>query len=627
MNKEGAINSYWTIAVLVSAIAVVVFVSSASGFFDCYWRNADPDIWYSAAALRFLDGMGTAFVEHPGLFLIQLLGWFYTVAAKAGIVSEASWHSFAAGPDPLLRLGEYIIAGWLFSSLIYVLIVFAVFQFARFLTGSNVLGFVAAALAMFASSNTYFLARVRPEALSALFGIASLFFMFKAIHALRFRLFAVYCVVSGTLLFCSVLTKLNALPLLVFLPLVSLLKLDTPMDRLSSRSTKIALMHAFAINLLIAPLTIELVKSWIPITVKEATLSKIFYCVVVLAVFVIGYVRLWLREEKHSRTLLKRALLQAGVCLLLFSIGYQLTAGLSLIHPEPKAYIVVLSMICLAAGILTALAVRWARADSPAPRRNLPVNASLSAAVCLILFCTGYQFAVDTSLFRSWPSFYLVAIMAASLAVALLVAAAMGWDPVVRLWPHRSPLEGASRPIPSVYMIVFAIAWGGFWTLATVGPKFNFNVTQTGGIYSDVELALFRIGNLDLNRMYVASQSLGTLPRLVYGVMKWYVGARWPALIIVGTMLAFSWNKYRDASRTALFFSYRDVFSRRQLAACGRMGSWSWLNRGQPLGHVSSTDFFTMSRFNHEQPNGNLHLSVQCMAQIKHCRGLFSTEI
>ena len=102
---------------------------------------------------------------------------------------------------------------------------------------------------------------------------------FKALHAVRFRVFAVNCVVSGTLVFCSMLTKLNALPLLAFLPVVSLLKLNTPMDRLPSRSTNIALLHTVAINLLIAPLTIGLMKTWAPMTLKEGALSKIFYLI------------------------------------------------------------------------------------------------------------------------------------------------------------------------------------------------------------------------------------------------------------------------------------------------------------------------------------------------------------
>ena len=504
--------------------------------------------------------MGTAFVEHPGLFLIQLLGWFYTVAAKAGIVSEASWHSFAAGPDPLLRLGEYIIAGWLFSSLIYVLIVFAVFQFARFLTGSNVLGFVAAALAMFASSNTYFLARVRPEALSALFGIASLFFMFKAIHALRFRLFAVYCVVSGTLLFCSVLTKLNALPLLVFLPLVSLLKLDTPMDRLSSRSTKIALVHAFAVNLLMAPLTIEVMKTWVFVTIGEYMLSKVFYPLLFLAVFAIGYVRLWMRGGIYAGALRGRALLQSAVCLLLFSLGYQLAAGLSLVRPRLNIYFIAVSVICLTAGLLTKLAVNWAHNGSPGPSRNRRVKVLFMTAVCLILLSTGYQLGAELSLVRSWPNSHLIAVVATLLAITLLVAAAMGWGPVVHLWSHHSPPERASRPAPAVYMIVFAVVWGIFWTLAMVGPKFNLHVgrTPTAG---DVSLALFRLGNLDLNTMYLykpVPDLLADFPALtrtvVLPVVGHYRAFRWPLLIGASVMLLFFREKHRHDTRLVLFF-------------------------------------------------------------------------
>ncbi|MBU06220.1 MAG: hypothetical protein CL877_09775 [Dehalococcoidales bacterium] len=554
MNKEQAINSYWTIAVLVSAIVVVAFVSSASGFFDCYWRNADPNIWYSAAALRFLDGIGSGFVEVPGPFLIQLLGWFYTVAAKVGIISEASWYSFAADPDPLLRIGEYIIAGWLLSSLIYVLIVIVIFQFARFLTGSNVLGFVAAVLAMLASSNTYFFAKITPEALSALFGISSLLFMFKALHAVRFRVFAVNCVVSGTLVFCSMLTKLNALPLLAFLPVVSLLKLNTPMDRLPSRSTNIALLHTFAINLLLAPLTIGLMKTWAPMTLKEGTLSKIFYLILVLAVLVVGYVRLWLRADNHSGALLKRALLQGCVCLLLFSIGYQLTAALSLIHPEPNAYIIVISIACLVAGLLTALAVRWAQDDSPAPRSNRFVKISISAAVCFIMLSNVYELLADTSMLRTRPSFHLVAILAASLGVTLLVAAAMRWGPSVQLRPHRSRLERASLSVPSVYTVLFAVAWGSFWTMATIGPKFHFHLTHAGGIYDDVRMALYLTGNLDLNKMYLESGSLSHLLHLGLDDFQSFIESRWPALIIVGTGLAFSWKKYKNATHTALFF-------------------------------------------------------------------------
>ena len=73
MKKDKAIGNYWMLAAMVLAVAVVTFVFSRPGYFSCFWRNEDPDFCYSVAALRFLDGIPSGFVEHPGYSLTHLL--------------------------------------------------------------------------------------------------------------------------------------------------------------------------------------------------------------------------------------------------------------------------------------------------------------------------------------------------------------------------------------------------------------------------------------------------------------------------------------------------------------------------------------------------------------------------
>ena len=73
----------------------VLYFFSSTGLDRCYWNNIDSDFCYSVAALRFLDNYPTGFVEHTaageGLPVVQLLGWFYMIMSKIGLLSESTF--------------------------------------------------------------------------------------------------------------------------------------------------------------------------------------------------------------------------------------------------------------------------------------------------------------------------------------------------------------------------------------------------------------------------------------------------------------------------------------------------------------------------------------------------------
>ena len=142
IKKVNILGAMWFMLSLAFAGAVAAVVYESTGGLErCYWGDIDSGFCYSVAALRSLDGLPSGFVEHAapgvGLPLVQFLVWSYALASKAGLLSEPSFYGLASHPDPLLHLRQFVIAGWLFSSIIYLMVVSTVFWFCLLYTSPS----------------------------------------------------------------------------------------------------------------------------------------------------------------------------------------------------------------------------------------------------------------------------------------------------------------------------------------------------------------------------------------------------------------------------------------------------------------------------------------------------------
>lgn len=370
MKKENTSGAPWFFAAIAIATCAAVLVYASTGLDRCYWSNIDSDFCYSVAGLRFIDGLPSGFVEHSssgvGLPLVQFLGWSYLVAFKADVLSAASFQGLASHPDPLLHLRQFVIAGWLSGVVIFLLIVATVFWFARFLTGSNPISFLASIIAAVSWSNLQFLLRIREDAFSACMGLLSLYLMFRAVRAARLSMYGYFLIGSGIALAFSLFAKRNTMPYIAFLPLVLLLSSETVLDRVQAGSRILALKYAFVANLfLVAPLVL-LLRYW-PEFIASFSFSIVPYVAVeilgfmlllALWVFLISCVRLYKGYGRGQMLkLLKRGACDATAYALLFMVGLQLAVYASFVHPRLNAYTLFLVTV-LIVGVVLEVAAR-----------------------------------------------------------------------------------------------------------------------------------------------------------------------------------------------------------------------------------------------------------------------------
>ncbi len=344
----------------LAGIALLLFISFAAAYSapnlrECFCRNIDPDFFLSIAALRWLDNLPTFMIIDPGYTHIQLLGWFYFGATKIGVLEAASFANLAESADPLIQLTQYVRVGWRFNAFLISLIAFTMFAFAKHLTGSNIVAFGAAVLVIASRSSVTFLTSFRPEPVSALLGIASLLFAFKALHATTLRAFTIWGILSSILLMGGVLAKLNVYPMLLVVPTASLLKLDTPMDELTAQESRSALGRSVLMNAWLAPFSLLLMKDYLA-SFSSARISIIFVTLLLAYLFGVALVRVRLQNKLiRLGSSVQRAVYQAALCVTGFIFGFQITFGLSLIHPKPNLFVLAIFLASLTGSILTAL--------------------------------------------------------------------------------------------------------------------------------------------------------------------------------------------------------------------------------------------------------------------------------
>lgn len=402
MKKGNASGAPWFFAAIAVATCAAVLVYASTGLDRCYLSNTDSDLCYSVAGLRFIDGLPSGFVEHSssgvGLPLVQFMGWSYMLASKTDVLSAASYQGLASHPDPLLHLRQFVVAGWLSGVVIYLSIVATVFWFARFITGSNPISFLASIIAAVSWSNLQFLLRIREDAFSACMGLLSLYLMFRAVRATRLSMYGYYLVGSGMALAVSLFAKRNAMPYIAFLPLVLLLSSETVFDRFRAGPRILVLKYAFVANLfLLAPLVL-LLRYW-PEFIASFSFSIVPYVAVeilgfmlllALWVFLISCVRLYRRYGRgHIRELLKCGAYDATAYTLLLMVGFELAVYASFVHPSLNVYTIFLGTVVIV-GVVLVVVARWQGQSSVAAalrasaKRLVTLNVGMMLLVAIV---------------------------------------------------------------------------------------------------------------------------------------------------------------------------------------------------------------------------------------------------
>jgi hypothetical protein len=500
MNKKNTLSTLWFLVTIAVAVAVAAFVYGSTGLDRCYWSNIDSDFCYSVAALRSLDGLPSGFVEHSsagvGLPLVQFLGWSYTLASKVGLLSEASFRGLVSHPDPLLHLRQFVIAGWLFSSIIYLMVVSTVFWFARLMTKSNVISFFASLMVAVSWSNLQFLLRIREESLSACMGVLSLYLMFRAIRAPRLSAFGLYLAASGTALAFSLFAKRVAMPYLVFVPMVSLLVSETPLDRTQAGPRSVVLKYALMANLLLFPPLVLLLRYW-PEFIASFNLWLVpylaveilgFILMIALYVLLISCARLYKNYGRGQMlALLRRGSGDAMVHLLLLMVGFELAIYASFVYPRVNAYSLFLLAVLIAGAVLAVVAGRRGQSGIAAMLRASPMRRLITANNGIVALA--------------------------------------------------------------------AIAWGALWQLARVSPEaFGAHIEVA------VSRVLFEIVHPQSSFLFVSSADHASLLAYFGSVAaEWwghFRGSRWPELLIVAlTLFELSLARNATAARVVVFLT------------------------------------------------------------------------
>ena len=353
---------------------VLGLVYSTPGLADCFWRFYDSDLWYSVATLRWLDGLTIDLYEDPGYSHIQIMGWLYFLAMKVGVLNEITYQDLVSDPDPLLSIREHVLVGWSLSATLLILTAGLMFRFAKMITSSNMAGFVASSLVLCSWSTVQFLWKIKAEPLSALCGLGSMFFMFKALRSTRLVGFVVGFVISGMLLYLALLSKLNAYVLLPFLPVVCLLELECPLDRLSRKELRSVVWKVFFMCISLLPFTGLVMKIYLQemVSLELFGISIYSHTFFLFFLLLVSFLRARMRNGGARQSgMVGYSLLQMVTCILLFMIAFQLVVALSFLHPSPNIYVGALVVCCIAAGLFMvstspriAMALRWLKNHS-----------------------------------------------------------------------------------------------------------------------------------------------------------------------------------------------------------------------------------------------------------------------
>ncbi len=210
---------YFVILFLGAAL-VIARIYLYPGALSCYYRFNDCDFCYVMSAVRLLSGLPISYLDHPGYPFSQLLAAFYNILAGLHVFSlpEVSYESLVNSHNLFGYLQILVWSGWVFNSLLFFINGLIVYKFVSYFSSSRIIGLFAGIVSYLSYSTYQFIYKIRPELLSMLLGLISLYLLIRSMDMLEDNRWFVLTFISSIVFFVqATLTKILLIPLCFFL--------------------------------------------------------------------------------------------------------------------------------------------------------------------------------------------------------------------------------------------------------------------------------------------------------------------------------------------------------------------------------------------------------------------------
>ena len=321
----------YSIVLFLGAASVAARIYLYPGTLSCYYRFNDCDFCYLMSAVRLLSGMPITYLDHPGYPMSQLLALFYDVMARLHIFSlpGVNYDALASSPNLFGYLRVLVWSGWFFNALLFLLMGFIVYQFVYYFSKKQLIGLFAG-VAIYLSFSTYqFIYKIRPELLSMVLGMSSLYLLIRSMDMEDDRWFVLTFVSSIVLLVQATLTKIILIPLSLFLLIPIILMRGKGILKVSRGG----LIGLGILNILLFPSTYGLFYWGLQgITDSKIFLVRLIPIIYLIVPLFISFLRYWRHEPIKLQPgwiliILKNSLM----FFLLFTAGFEVSVQLSLL--------------------------------------------------------------------------------------------------------------------------------------------------------------------------------------------------------------------------------------------------------------------------------------------------------
>jgi len=202
--------------------SIPVIIAFAHGIGRPFHQEPDAGITWVYQTLLVTEGPRQTSWDHPAYVHLLLMGAWYLVLDGIGILSASTLSEVQAAPSLRDAFVDLIVAGRVFSGIFVGLMAVMFYTGLRSLAGRRVVAIVASLFLVFTTGFVEQTIRIHTELFSALFTYASFFLVLAAARNLGWRGF-LWLALAATSATLAMLAKMQALPLLLALPLVALL--------------------------------------------------------------------------------------------------------------------------------------------------------------------------------------------------------------------------------------------------------------------------------------------------------------------------------------------------------------------------------------------------------------------
>jgi len=202
--------------------SIPVIIAFAHGIDRPFHQEPDAGINWVYQTLLVTEGPRQTSWDHPAYVHLLLMGAWYLVLDGIGILSASTLSEVQAAPSLRDAFVDLIVAGRVFSGIFVGLMAVMFYTGLRNLAGRRVVAVVASLFLVFTTGFVEQTIRIHTELFSALFTYASFFLVLAAARNLGWRGF-LWLALAATSATLAMLAKMQALPLLLALPLVALL--------------------------------------------------------------------------------------------------------------------------------------------------------------------------------------------------------------------------------------------------------------------------------------------------------------------------------------------------------------------------------------------------------------------